>query len=100
MAIAADDALVQPGNGVGSHDGFGGSTRRLRLLVDGDGANHFPAAVVHERMAVLVQRLEGESTTIGLAGVPDQSGESFGINGPACTEFHRAFPTGAAGQLQ
>ena len=98
--VAGEGTLVQTGDGVCGHDGFGGSTCCLRLLVDGDGANHFLAAVVHERMAVLVQRLEGESTTIGLAGVPDQSGESFGINGPACTEFHRAFPTGAAGQLQ
>ena len=98
--VAGEGTLVQTGDGVCSHDGFGGGACCLRLLVDGDGANHFPAAVVHERMAVLVQRLEGESTTIGLAGVPDQSGESFGINGPACTEFHRAFPTGAAGQLQ
>ena len=33
-----DDALVQPGDGIGDHDGFGGSTCCLRLLVDGDGA--------------------------------------------------------------
>ena len=100
MAIAADDALVQPGDGVGSHDGFGGSTRRLRLLVDGDGANHFLAAVVHERASLVVQRSETEAASIGLAGIPGQPGELCGINGLAFGDLTGAGAIGTVGQLQ
>ena len=98
--VAGEGTLVQPGDGIGGHDGFGGSTCCLRLLVDGDGANHFPAAVVHERASFVVQRSENEAASIGLAGIPGQPGELCGIDGLAFGDLTGAGAIGTVGQLQ